>query len=231
MLTFDQDWCPNWLIREILEDISSMCSLKGLFFVTDNADEETIEILRLHGLDVGLHPNFDNCYTVNEIIKATNNVLNIYPNAINLRAHRLQSSNLISEVLKEYFPQIEFNFSYINEFSTPKIDLFSTSHGQEKRVYMTWEDDVALRSLDCDLEKSVAKLSLIDNIMCDFHPIHLFLNTSKYSNYLRFRENNDIRSAKEGDLVRGKNQGFFGVYDAFLGLVQSRHLVRRIEFK
>lgn len=214
LLTFDQDWAPTWLVKTTL-DVFNIS--EGVFFITDNADSELISYLNQRGLQIGIHPNFDQCFDKSMVATRVRDLLKLAPYSNSFRAHRLHTSNLINEYISCEFPQLQNDFSHLTYGLESSVSPHPTKYGQMKKFVMSWEDDVALKD-----ELSPNFLKICKNFrlsIFDFHPIHLYLNTSNLESYELMKEAVNLPNASESEILNFVNKSNFGVGD-FLRNIQ-----------
>lgn len=223
LLTFDQDWAPNWMLESIFESWKFKGLSNAVFFVTSNSDHETIALLEQMKFEIGIHPNFDGCNKEDDFIREVSLLLEKAPNVNKIRSHRLLSSNLISEILAQHFPQIIHDYSFISYMQNSRIEKFPTTFGMQNRICMSWEDDIALRG--DNFEQSLLNVFQLDYAVLDFHPIHIYLNTDKFDSYLKVRNNIDIPNSKHDELLPFINNINFGVRNFFEAVITKSESV------
>lgn len=229
LLTFDLDWCPDFCIEMLLDDLKKK-KVKALFFITHNS--KAIEKIKKGGHHIGLHPNFyKNSSQGKDPVKIIKYLLRIAPKANVIRTHRLfYESKIFSEVFKK-FKQLKFDMS-THTFKFPKIKLYH-SHGLDvsyKKINFNWEDDTAAYENSNkwnfpDFES--------DNYVFNFHPIYLFLNLNDKSmiiklNKLLNAKNKSLKDFKRKDLEKIVNQKK-GCKDFFNQILNSNN--RILSFK
>lgn len=182
-LTFDIDWAPDYAILKCLELLESF-GCKATFFATHNTSVNREIVDRGH--ELGIHPNFlpgsSHGSNVEEIISEC---LSYAPDAWCMRTHALvQSSPLLHEIFSK-FPQLKLDVSLFMHRSNfahkVKVDYDGVSF---ERLLYNWEDDVQFYSF---IKNKMPKLFFGELTVFDFHPLHVFLNSTDGSEYHKLK--------------------------------------------
>jgi hypothetical protein len=183
-LTFDIDWAPDFVIYFCL-DLLDKYDVKGTFFATHNtpANHE----IEARGHTLGIHPNFlPNSTHGNSVIEIIEECLNYAPNAHCLRTHSLvQSSPLLHEVFKN-FDQLHLDVSLLMHRSKHAHKCLWEFDGVKfERLLYNWEDDAefAKQRYNTDQDLFFGEITVYD-----FHPIHIFLNSTDGSEYSQLKK-------------------------------------------
>lgn len=178
-LTFDIDWAPDFAILHCLELLEN-AGCKATFFATHNTTLNHEIIDRGHNL--GIHPNFlqgsSHGSGVQEIISQC---LNYAPDAWCMRTHSLvQSSHLLHEIFSK-FPQLKLDVSLFMHRSAfaHKVKWEFDGISFDRLLY-NWEDDAHFSSFKKD---DIPELFFGELTVFNFHPIHVFLNSTDGSEY------------------------------------------------
>ena len=178
-LTFDIDWAPDWSVEETL-NILDENSVKATFFATHKS--KILSKIYDRGHNLGIHPNFyPNSDQGNNPTDAVSFLLKLVPKAHSVRTHGLyQAGNIFLDIFTK-FPQLKYDFSTLM-YKFPHIGKFPwLFEGTEfLRLNYNWEDDCAF------FDKNFSWSSLptfSDDIIFDFHPIHISLNSSNLKQY------------------------------------------------
>jgi hypothetical protein len=173
----DIDWACDEVIIDLL-NIFEENNIKLTIFSThatkvlDKLNEELFEI--------ALHPNFN--YLLNGYGKNAeeimNDMCNIYPDAKGIRSHFDMHSYSLCELFKQKGLMYESNIflPYNNN-----IKPFVSWNGLYQ-IPFNWEDDIHFL-YNKSFENSGLNI-LDDNIIFNFHPIHVFLNSENQERYL-----------------------------------------------
>ena len=183
VLTFDIDWAPDYAILKCLELIES-AGCKATFFATHHTTMNQEIVNRGHNL--GIHPNFlpgsSHGSNVDEIIAEC---LSYAPNAWCMRTHSLvQSSPLLYEIFSK-FPQLKLDVSLFMHRSpyAHKVDWSFDELSFERLLY-NWEDDAQFSSYK---DNTIPELFFGELTVFDFHPIHIFLNSTDGSLFRKMK--------------------------------------------
>ena len=209
-LTFDVDWAPDFVLEDCL-GILSEASIQGTFFVTHETDLlPEIEDL---GHELGIHPNFfpgsDHGETVPQIVEA---VLRLAPNASKMRTHGLvQSTRMFYEIFSK-FTQLKLDLSLLTQ-GMREVERFDWAFDDVRfhRINYNFEDDAVFAYPDFDWS-ALPKFG--KTIIFDFHPIHVFLNSTNGSEYAALKkaaQDRPLWSLRPNDLAPHVNSSKPGV--------------------
>lgn len=212
-ITADIDWAPEPVIEHMVTLFESR-KMKCTFFCTHfsevllGANKELFEL--------AIHPNF------NPLIEGQNgssveiidNLMSIYPDAKGVRSHcMLQSTKILNQFA-------EIGLLYESNHFLPyhtNVSAFLLWNGMIRLPYI-WEDDIHwsygynFNSLGVDLNDHGLKIF-------DFHPIHIYLNTTNGDHYLRAK----IFYQNPTELQKFRNDGMQvkGAKDVLMKLFQE----------
>ena len=182
-LTFDIDWAPDYAILKCL-DLLENANCKATFFATHDTIINNEIISRGHNL--GIHPNFlPGSSQGTDVQSIISECLKYAPEAWCMRTHSLvQSSPLLHEIFTN-FPQLKLDLSLLMHRSPfahkIKWDFDGVSFD---RLLYNWEDDAQFSAFSRDEQPELffGKLTVFD-----FHPIHVFLNSTDGSEYRKLK--------------------------------------------
>ena len=178
-LTFDIDWAPDFAILYCLELLDD-AKCKATFFATHSTSLNQEIVNRGH--DLGIHPNFlPNSSQGASVQAIISECLSYAPDAWCMRTHALvQSSPLLHEIFSK-FPQLKLDVSLFMHRSTfsHKVKWEFDSVTFDRLLY-NWEDDAQFASYN---EDNLPELFFGELTVFDFHPIHVFLNSTDGSEY------------------------------------------------
>lgn len=210
-ITSDIDWAPEPVIEYMVE-IFRRNRIKCTFFCTHHSpvllqsDPDLFEL--------GIHPNFNPSLAgqgkpADSIV---DELLEIYPTAKGVRSHSLTQSSRLSIMFRQKGMVYESNLFLPYQKDVAPSVLWNGL----VRLPIVWEDDLhwefgkTFEDLSIDMTDSGLKIF-------NFHPIHVFLNTTDaahYENAKRF-----YHDAKE--LLKLKNRSHKkGVEDALMKLIE-----------
>ena len=182
-LTFDIDWASVEVLNYTV-DLLEQYNAKATFFVT----HETPVLDRLkasESFELGIHPNFN--FLLNGDFRYGKNYkeviqyyLEMVPDAVSVRSHSLtQSASIIDEfIAKGLKYDLNLLLMHLSEMDLKPIPYY---HDGFTRLPYYWEDDThILYNREVEVEQLLMRKGLK---IFDFHPIHVFLNTSDLKQY------------------------------------------------
>ena len=178
-LTFDIDWAPDFVILHCLELLDD-ARCKATFFATHSTPLNQEIVNRGHNL--GIHPNFlPNSSQGSSVQEIISECLSYAPDAWCMRTHALvQSSPLLHEIFSK-FPQLKLDVSLLMHRSAFSHKVQWDFDGVTfDRLLYNWEDDAQFSSYKKD---NLPDLFFGELTVFDFHPIHVFLNSTDGSEY------------------------------------------------
>jgi len=187
-LTFDTDWAPDFVIEHTVRLLEKY-EVKSTFFCTN-----INKVLRDADLtEVGIHPGFDNTLSLED---DTQRLRRIFPSAVGVRTHSLIQSSPLTILFTKSGLKYDSSLLLWEQWG---LKPFRDWNGLV-RVPIFWEDDLHLLS-ERELRLESINFRTPGMKVFDFHPIHIFLNTSDlktYNNYKEDRENIE-RYISDGD--------------------------------
>lgn len=193
LLTFDIDWAPDWIVEDIALRLIAK-RVKATFFITHNSP--VLNFLRTYSdlFELGIHPNLlpgsTHGKTEAEIM---NGIKKIVPEAETMRTHGLyQSSNFLIAANAKYGIKIDASI-LMPDIHNIQYHFLKCENAKLFRVPYNWEDDIEFFS-DCP-RWSVESFNSNADLIFDFHPIHIALNSSGPGSY-RNLKNMEPNSAK-----------------------------------
>ena len=222
IITLDCDWAPDFVIKEVAEMLSEQ-NVKATWFVTN--DSPILSELMANPLfELGIHPNFDvdstQGTTVDDVLK---NLKKILPDATTIRTHKLIQSTPILLKFQNY--GIENDVSLLL-FKTPNVEPHYIKYFKLFRFPYFWEDDVQMYE---DFEWDINSLTKTKGMkIFNFHPIHIYLNSSNMNIYNNLKKKNSFNSIKKQQLENYINKDSKGVKTMFKSLLN--HLKNKETF-
>lgn len=184
VLSLDLDWAPDAAIDAVAQ-ILVESSVPATWLVTHASP--AVDRLREHGdlFELGIHPNFLPGSTHGS---ATADVLDhcmaLVPDAVSMRTHALvQSTPILSEVLERTPIRVDLSVFLPRAGNVSPVEYRWRDRSLVRLPYV-WEDDVELENgtlnggFDSILRASGLKVF-------DFHPVHVFLNSTSMAAYRR----------------------------------------------
>lgn len=185
-LTFDIDWAPDFVILKCLELLEKE-NRKATFFATH--DTPINREIVLHGHNLGIHPNFlPRSSQGSDVETIISECLRYAPDAWCMRSHALvQSSPLLYEIFSK-FPQLKLDVSLFMHQShfAHKVSWNFDGISFDRLLY-NWEDDAQFFQFGTNPNP---ELFLGDLTVFNFHPMHVFLNSSDGNEYRRLKIEN-----------------------------------------
>lgn len=213
-LSIDIDWAHDAVIADALELIERY-GVKATWMVT-HATPMLEEIRTAGGHELGIHPNF-NPLLEGQSGRARDTLkrmLEIVPDAVSVRSHSLARSSRLAVLFKEMGLTHESNY-FISPLAGSNIQAWRDFSGLVQ-VPIRWEDDVRL--LDASIGEPVEHLQHLDPLVVDFHPIHVFLNTTSIGDYERTRNH----AQRPADLLMSRRpEGSGGSRDLLVALLET----------
>ena len=214
-VTVDVDWAPDWAI-DLTAGILRDHGVRATWFITHASP--AVERLRQDPelFELGIHPNFLPASTQGSSPdEVLDHCLGLVPGAVTMRAHALaMSSPLLHQIAES--TSIEIDVSLFCPYM-PGIHpvLYAWEGRTLVRVPYFWEDDheMELEPPRWEAER-IARLP--DGIkVINFHPIHVFLNSSSMDAYRRLVAAETSTEAEEAAFAEGGE----GTRTFFEGLV------------
>jgi len=218
-ITLDVDWAPDFVIDDVAERLAAR-DVRATWFLTHMSP--AIERLAAHGdlFELGIHPNFLPGSTHgNDHDTVLRHCMTLAPEARSMRTHGLYHSTPLMERIAVLTP-IEFDVSIYmpRHVNLGPVDFWGAGRRIIRFPYL-WEDDFEMQRPDplWDVEALPARGDGLT--ILDFHPIHVYLNSSSMDSYERLKQREpNLAQARESsfsDLVQdGAGTGAF--FDALL---------------
>ncbi len=187
-ITLDTDWAPDFVIDQVTSALIAN-SVKATWFITHNSP--AIERLGHYPelFEVGIHPNFSAGSTHGREPEAImDHCLELAPEAVSMRSHGLVQSTSLLKLIMTTYP-ITVDVSLFLPYQFDSSPFVYTSWGKSLlRIPYVWEDDHEMEQRFPDwsterLLKSAARLRVVN-----FHPIHIYLNSSDMNGYLTVKK-------------------------------------------
>lgn len=191
ILSFDIDWASDEVLNHTI-DLVEKSGVKCTFFVTHN----TSILKRLndnHLFELGIHPNFNplltrtSNFSAEEIIS---NLKHIVREAEVIRSHSLTTSGSWLALYEK--AGFKYSSNYMMNGVSTIAPFYHVNGLVEVPIYYADDGHVFLNE-----NLNIPRLSDTPDFNSDntsirvfnFHPIHVFLNTAKFSDYLYYKEN------------------------------------------
>lgn len=191
ILTFDIDWATDEQINFVL-DLLEPSGKKACFFVTHYTP--VLNRIRANSnFEFGLHPNFNPLILAESLDKKPNEIIEelkkIVPEAKILRSHSMTTSGRWLGMYKN--AGITYLSNYLM-YGVENIKPFKQLNGLvEIPVYFADDGYIYLNDTkeiaNPDLE-NVFNVSNDGIKIFNFHPVHIFINSTSFEDYKKFKE-------------------------------------------
>lgn len=210
ILTFDTDWAPGFVVQHVI-DLLNEYGLKATLFLTNAYTLENTD-----NMEFALHPNFMDDSTQGDTPEAVMDALfALYPQAKGIRTHRLFWHSGLLPMLER--KGIEYDCSLF-------LPLHPHLEAVENRItrfpYFCSDNIHIERNLPFD-SIAVPNLNSPGLKIFDFHPIHIYLNTAKFSDYKEAMDALDFSPSLEEEALRRFKNPKAGIGDFFKLLLKT----------
>lgn len=204
-ISLDMDWAASEVVEYALSFLHQY-KIKATLFMTNKIDSSIL--FGQH--ELAIHPDFTTFNLEKHFIDSLNN----YPKAKGVRSHSFFFSERLSPIYKKYKIKYESNvmmykqkniYPYYISPTTLEIPLYFMDF-----FYMEMEErNTSFRIDDLDLVSPGIKVF-------DFHPIHIFLNTSSLLIYDRAKK----YYHRPEVLIKYRNSNSLGIKDLYIELLE-----------
>jgi hypothetical protein len=181
-ITLDVDWAHDEVLKYSI-DILEEYDVQATWFIT----HETKILGRLRenpNFELGVHPNFNHllqssCNSVGSAEEILREILNIVPNATSVRSHSMLQSTQLLDIFSRLGLTHDANH-FIPFHSGVQMKPWKLWNGMV-RVPYSWEDDIHCMYR---LQDSIREYVELEGLkVFDFHPTHIYLNSSTLHAY------------------------------------------------
>lgn len=182
-ITIDMDWAPDY----ILEDTHSFLlsnNVKSTWMVTHRTPFLDV-LIKSELIELGIHPNFNDFFDTRNSTVSDNaydrivKVLSIVPNAKSVRSHSMTQNSRMLDIFSNLGIRHDCNH-YIPFNSGIILKPWKIWNGLIK-VPFGWEDDLDFSNTSRQFAQKIIGFQGLK--VLNFHPIHLFLNSSSMNTY------------------------------------------------
>lgn len=213
-LTFDVDWVCDEILQDTLDLLASTGAGQATFFVTHSTP--LLETMRGAGIEMGAHPNFLPLFrggAVGSADAVMDEMKRIVPEARVVRCHGLVRGGVLSQLF------IRRGFTHESNLFIPAqtgiaAQPYEAPPGLVQLIH-NWGDYACLAARS--FPNPDAYLSSPGLKIVNFHPLHLYLNTTSLEQYEKGRDL--VRDAAALRALR--MPGEKGVRDHFVELVRT----------
>jgi hypothetical protein len=198
-ITSDIDWAPDDVIKYMLSILGEY-RIKITFFCTHG-----INVKEMKKHELAIHPNFTKDKTDEKTI---HELMTLYPEAKGTRSHSLYIHSRLFNIYQGFGLEYDSNYILPGQIIEP---FFIAKNILELPIF--FEDDTHfLKSKNFDLNQFDLKRNGLK--IFNFHPIHIFLNTQKVSDYV-----NAKNCLQEPAILRKYRNSDKGTEDMFIDLL------------
>jgi polysaccharide deactylase WbmS-like protein len=227
VLTFDIDWAPDFAIDFVAQQLVRH-QVRATWFVTHNSP--AIERLRQHSdlFELGIHPNFlpgsTHGSTTAEVL---DHCMRLVPEAFSVRTHCLfQSTPLLCDVLNLTPIRVDASL-YLPHARRLSVNEIQWQGETLLRVPHFWEDDFEIERI-APCWSMAPLLAGNDGLkVFDFHPIHVYLNSSTMNAYRQLKQKAANLSEVSEDQAAAVAEAGAGAQTLFVEL--TKHLSQATE--
>lgn len=217
LLTFDSDWCPDWMLEEVLEILESR-ELAATFFLTNAPAASLLERLDRAGrIQVGIHPNFFPENAVARAEELLKSLLNEVGPCTVCRTHGLFWWHGLGEILRKLGIRDDSSLSAPGHSLTEPLRVSGVNR------YPISLGDWSLLDSKGSIEDVLQSINSFGPLrVLNFHPIHIALNTDSIDEWTRIKHVQREDPSRLRDLAsqNARRQGF-GLRDIFLSVIKQ----------
>ena len=208
-MTIDLEWCPTPIIQDTIQLLDEF-DISATLFSTHNDKMQVEEHER------ALHPNFFDQEDDDEVV--ISELYDMFPMANGIRSHGLY----IHSRLRSAYPEsITYESNYI-QYLEPNISPH-WMHQQIVQFPIYFMDDMWLRTNDNHEPVDTSTLVNKEGLkVFDFHPVHVYLNTSTITEYEHAKQHYD--SPEKLETLRTDEYGVRDLFTALLAEIDARQL-------
>lgn len=202
-LTFDVDWASEEIV-EYTHSILLEYNVQSTWFITHSSGSLKM-LLEDKNVNIGIHPNFNDLLEQkhdkkNSVRDRIKYLLELTHGSKLVRSHSMTQNSRILDIFFELGLTHDCNH-YIPHTAGINLQAWKIWNGLIKVPYF-WEDDLNIHESNSELSSELINRKTLK--VFDFHPIHIFLNTSNLAEYQAARPfQNDFKRLKEL-----RNQGY-----------------------
>jgi len=216
IITLDTDWAPDFVIEYIVKILSAN-NVKATWFITH--ESPFLKELKNNSLfELGIHPNFEpNSTQGNNPESILQNLKKILPHAKSIRTHGLfQSTNLLLKFqnfgIQNDVSMLLFKTKNLSPHYSKLLNLF--------RFPFFWEDDEEM-AFDSNWLINMVNFKIPGMKIFNFHPIHIYLNSNKITNYNSMKKEIGLQNLNEENIEKFKNKNNPGTKTFFEEIISS----------
>lgn len=217
LLTFDSDWCPSWMVDEVLDLLDERGHLGTVYSTGSLASDTRERILSASTFELGIHPNFFEEGAVGNPASVVDPLLDELGPCTTCRTHGLFWWHGLGTFLGER------GITSDSSLSAPGHRLSEPLRvGGIGRFPISWGDWSHLAS-PVPVETVFESIAGFGPIrVFNFHPVHIVMNTGSLEQWQEYRElirsNPDkLKEIREA----GNTHRHSGIRNLFLRLLEQ----------
>jgi hypothetical protein len=211
-LTFDIDWAHDEIIEDCYNIIASY-SVSTTWFVTHNS--KFLNVLKNDkNVELGVHPNFNNLLFNNDNKSSSivlNELLEIVQDPTSVRSHSLTQNERLIDLFRDC------GLTHVSNFFLPHCSNIKgiPFYLWEKMIMIPhfWQDNVSIK-MKSGFPLNENKLQSFQ--VYNFHPIHVYLNTTDLNIYEKTRSIHH----NPNELISFRHDGY-GVRSQLIQLLET----------
>lgn len=214
VLSFDADWCPDWMLLRVL-DLLGQGGHRGVFFLTGRPGPELARRLDADTVQKGIHPNFLDAGLLRDPAPAIQALLDEVGPVTACRTHGLVWWYGLAQVLAAH--GIREDSSCIHPLQACSKPL---RIGRISQFPIFWGDSWFLNSGAAlrDFTKIARQAS--GCAVFNFHPVHIAANTASPGDWQAMRPHLSDPAALDRVMREIAARGRYGVGDMFRELLE-----------
>lgn len=182
LLTFDSDWCPEWMLQETLNILKTR-GMAGTFFLTDApAPALRAQLAQANRVQVGIHPDFFSPHAVGRAREILESLLEKVGPCTVCRTHGLFWWHGLGEHLRQ------LGFTDDSSLSAPGHSLKAPLRVSGINRYPISMGDWSLLDSRKNIKAALEAIDAFGPIrVFNFHPIHIALNTASIDEWTEIK--------------------------------------------
>jgi hypothetical protein len=221
VLTFDQDWAPDFICESLAEELIRR-RIKSTWFITNTSP--FLQKLRNHPnlFELAIHPNFLNNSTHGKTTEEVlTHICNIVPEATGSRSHAVFQYGAIMQQLRNiYNITWDLTMFLYEQTNIQPVKLLTAPEKFIWRIPVFWADDHEFFNPARDWDISKYKTTTGIKIF-SFHPIHLYLNSHDNTCYEKMKA--DLPTLNADSVVQvNKELGCRNAYSQLLDCLDKQ---------
>ncbi len=216
ILTFDTDWCEDFVLEPLL-DILEKADYRAVLFLTHRSGEAVMQEIESNRLiQVGIHPNLREVGNEAGARSAISRLIREIPEATACRTHGLIWWFGLARILRDS------GLLYDSSLIAPYHALSFPWKIQEIYQFPIFMGDSFFLQSGCPLTSFPQKVLLGGPLkVFNFHPIHLYCNTSNPKDWERIKEVMHNRKRLDSLIRSSEGPKAYGIRDMFEALIEN----------